>query len=68
MLSHFTTLLAAVVAVAAYPQAADPIDQGPISGVYLPNGTGMLNDVVLVGTLAHVPQVLVFVPPITGCV
>lgn len=40
MLSYFTTLLAAVAAVNAYPQSGDPIDSGPIGGVFLPNGTG----------------------------
>ncbi|CZT25460.1 uncharacterized protein RCC_11192 [Ramularia collo-cygni] len=40
MLFHFTSLLATIAAVTAYPQAADPIDQGPISGPFLPNGTG----------------------------
>lgn len=36
----FTLVLAAVAAVSALPQSGDPVENGPISGPYLPTGTG----------------------------
>ncbi|PIA88799.1 hypothetical protein CB0940_06995 [Cercospora beticola] len=40
MFSTIFLLAAAVASVTALPQSGDPVDNGPISGPFLPNGTG----------------------------
>lgn len=40
MFSTIFVLAAAVASAAALPQSGDPVDNGPISGPFLPNGTG----------------------------
>ena len=40
MFSKLFALASALASVAALPQSGDPVDNGPISGPYLPTGTG----------------------------